>query len=449
MAQNSADGTAAAYEEALQGLGRALTELRRQRGAPSFDRIRVRGVKLFGEKGACAKATQSKVFSGRQFISLDKLIWLVLTLLSWDENGMEYQLFERRHVPPTVLEPWRQQWFALDALRAARRGRVTEAEDTAPAHIPDTDAAVSPLDSQPTLRDVPPLPRKDRRPLISRAQEGRVREHSRLDYEWFSAQVYGSTSNVKILDICSDLFGPQFSERFFRGVRSATENGARVQILLLGPDSFAISLLSHEEGESSADIRRDIMRNLRTLYSLARRLGEDSRPLFEVRLCSTPLGMTLYRWGDRSLVSFPALGRPSGNGVQLEVVAKSAFGAFVEQGFDELWLRSTPLERFTHAPVTLVDSAGGRREFSCRFVVVEYCVYVTGPDLLSYMAGHRFDQLSVYSAVSGGSAGACELIVVDDESDLHASLIQHFAEKYDASAAAFVWLRPRAAGGVQ
>ncbi|MFF4256028.1 hypothetical protein ACFY1L_32950 [Streptomyces sp. NPDC001663] len=36
--------------------------------------------------------------------------------------------------------------------------------------------------------------------------------------------------------------------------------------------------------------------------------------------------------------------------------------------------------------------------------------------------------------------GAHELIVVDDESDLHELLRQHFAEKYDAAAAAFVEL---------
>lgn len=74
-------------------------------------------------------------------------------------------------------------------------------------------------------------------PLISRAQEGRVREHTRLDYEWFSAQVYGSTSNVKVLDTFSNVFGPQFSERLFRGIKAATGHGARVQILLLDPDS--------------------------------------------------------------------------------------------------------------------------------------------------------------------------------------------------------------------
>ncbi|MGW1912498.1 hypothetical protein ACWCQS_17690 [Streptomyces sp. NPDC002076] len=31
-------------------------------------------------------------------------------------------------------------------------------------------------------------------PLISRAQEGRVREHTRLDHEWFASQVHGATA---------------------------------------------------------------------------------------------------------------------------------------------------------------------------------------------------------------------------------------------------------------
>ncbi|MEU2743498.1 hypothetical protein ABZ656_51720 [Streptomyces sp. NPDC007095] len=278
-------------------------------------------------------------------------------------------------------------------------------------------------------------------PLISRAQEGRVREHTRLDYEWFSAQVYGSTSNVKVLDTFSNVFGPQFSERLFRGIKAATGHGARVQILLLDPDSLAVILRGRELGEQSADIRRDIMRNLRTLDRFALRLDENSRQLLEVRLCSTSPGVTLYRWDERSLVSFLTVGRLSGEGVQLEVAVRSPLGTFVEQRFDELWQQSKRMERFTHLPVTLVDATDGRREFSCRFVYVDDCVYVAGHDLVSYMARHRLDQLSAYSEALGVQ-GAHELIVVDDESELHRLLMQHFAEKYDASAGAFVELRP-------
>ncbi|MFF8025418.1 hypothetical protein ACFZDJ_30925 [Streptomyces sp. NPDC007896] len=57
------------------------------------------------------------------------------------------------------------------------------------------------------------------------------------------------------------------------------------------------------------------------------------------------------------------------------------------------------------------------------------------------MARHRLDQLSAYSEALGVQ-GAHELIVGDDESELHRLLMQHFAEKYDASAGAFVELRP-------
>jgi hypothetical protein len=278
-------------------------------------------------------------------------------------------------------------------------------------------------------------------PLISRAQEGRVREHTRLDYEWFGAQVYGATSNVKVLDTFSNLFGPQFSERFYRGVRAATTHGARVQILLLDPDSLAVILRGRELGERSADIRRDILRNLRTLHDFARRLDLNSRQFLEVRLCSTSPGVTLYRWDERCLVSFLTVGRLSGEGGQLEVAARSPLGTFVEQRFDELWQQGKPMERFTHLLVTLVDSAAVRREFTCQFVSVEDCLYVSGPDLVTYLARHRLDELTAYS--DGLSIpGAHQVFVVDDESELHGQLIQHFTEKYDASASAFVELRP-------
>ena len=278
-------------------------------------------------------------------------------------------------------------------------------------------------------------------PLISRAQEGRVREHTRLDYEWFAAQVHGVTSNVKVLDTFSNLFGPQFSDRFFRGVKAATAHGARVQILLLDPDSLAVILRGRELGEQTADIRRDILRNLRTLDEFAQHLDENSRRLLEVRLCATSPGVTLYRWDERCLVSFLTVGRLSGEGVQLEVASRSPLGTFVEQRFDELWQQGKPMEQFTRLPVTLVDAAAGRRQFTCFFVHVDDGLYVSAPDLVTYLARHRLDQLSAYSEALG-IPGAHELIVIDDESEIHERLARHFAEKYATSAAVFVELRP-------
>ncbi|WP_158697168.1 hypothetical protein [Streptomyces hokutonensis] len=278
-------------------------------------------------------------------------------------------------------------------------------------------------------------------PLIARAQEGRVREHPRLDYEWFSAQVYGSISNVKVLDTFSNLFGPQYAERFFRGVKEATAHGARVQILLLDPDSPAVIRRSLELGQQDSVVRLGILSNIRALEHFARRLDDLSRPLMEVRLCSTSPGGTLYRWDDRCLVSFLTIGRLSGEGVQLEVAVRSPLGTFLEQRFDELWQQGKLVERFIHMPVTLVDAADGRREFSCRFVFVEGALYVPGYDLVSYLARHSPDQLSAYSEALD-VPGAHQLIVVDDESDLHELLRQHFADKYGAFETTFFELRP-------
>ncbi|MGH1552831.1 hypothetical protein ACRAWF_14720 [Streptomyces sp. L7] len=97
-------------------------------------------------------------------------------------------------------------------------------------------------------------------------------------------------------------------------------------------------------------------------------------------------GVTLYRWDERCLVSFLTVGRLSGEGVQLEVAVRSPLGTFVEQRFDELWQQGKPMDRFTHLPVTLVDAADGRREFSCRFVYVDDRLYVEAPDLVTYLA---------------------------------------------------------------
>ncbi|MGW1673351.1 hypothetical protein [Streptomyces sp. NPDC002324] len=82
MVQGTEDIT---YEKVLRQLGQELTNLRSERGAPSFDRIRARGLKVLQDAAAtsaCSKGTMSKVFVGEQFISLDKLIWLVRAVMS-------------------------------------------------------------------------------------------------------------------------------------------------------------------------------------------------------------------------------------------------------------------------------------------------------------------------------------------------------------------------------
>jgi hypothetical protein len=281
-------------------------------------------------------------------------------------------------------------------------------------------------------------------PLISRAQDGRVREHARLDYEWFTEQVYGATSVVKLLDTFSNLLDQPVTDRFFRAVEVAIGRQAYVQVLLLDPDSLAVALRAQELGElpGHADIRREIMRNLRTLDTFQGRLTERQRRRFEVRLYSVSAGVTLYRWDDQVLVSFLSVGRISGQGAQLEVTVGSPLGVFVEQRFEELWLHSKPADQFLRLQLMLVESDGSTWEFVSRFIALNDVFYVVDHDVVSHMARRRVGDLEAYCRADPDTR--YEPIVVEDNGDLLADLCDHFADKYDMLPATFVWLRPLA-----
>ncbi|MEU1035486.1 WD40 repeat domain-containing protein [Streptomyces mirabilis] len=149
------------YEAALVKLGEALTDLKTARGAPSYDRIRVRGTRVLGASAAMSKATMSEVFAGRRGPStLDRLLWLVRTLLSYDD-GEETDPPERRD---PRLQSWREWWETIERLRTAVR-RQTSVAANETASIPGTTAAplsppgsVKPSDratSAPVLDDRP------------------------------------------------------------------------------------------------------------------------------------------------------------------------------------------------------------------------------------------------------------------------------------------------------
>ncbi|MEV0981853.1 effector-associated domain EAD1-containing protein [Streptomyces sp. NPDC049915] len=113
--QTGASGST--YEETLQAQGLALRRLRAQRGNPSYNRIAKRAVEIFGAEAALPPATQSAAFNGR-FVGIDRLMWLVRTLLSWNEFGEEC-------LPPDLrapaLQPWRDRWSYLAEVRKGRK----------------------------------------------------------------------------------------------------------------------------------------------------------------------------------------------------------------------------------------------------------------------------------------------------------------------------------------
>jgi hypothetical protein len=92
----------------------------------------------------------SEIFAGRRGpASLDRLLWLVRTLLSYDD-GEEIDPPERRDAR---LQPWREHWNTLEALRAAARRRPA----LPPADIPEPQApqpAEAGADADPIADDV-------------------------------------------------------------------------------------------------------------------------------------------------------------------------------------------------------------------------------------------------------------------------------------------------------
>ncbi len=280
-------------------------------------------------------------------------------------------------------------------------------------------------------------------PILRRAQGGRVREHVRLDYDWYTEQVSGATSAVKLLDTFSNILDQPVTRRFLRALEGAIDRSAYVQILLLDPDSLAVVQRERELGDrpGQADVRREILRNLRTLDAFEHALADRHRRRFEVRLYNASAGVTLYRWDDKVLVSFLTVGRLSGQGPQLEVTVASPLGGFVEQRFEELWHFSKPMDQFMHLPVTLVEADGATRDLTCRFVAHEGHQYVMDQQVVTEMARRRDGSLQAYCR--GEVAVRYEPVVVDDrDADLTSLLRELYVEKYDGRGGAFVLLKP-------
>ncbi|MFG2732119.1 WD40 repeat domain-containing protein [Streptomyces canus] len=114
-----------------------------------------------------SKASMSEVFAGRRGpASLDRLLWLVRTLLSYDD-GEEVKPPERRD---PQLQIWRERWHTLEGERASSR-RASSAEETErvteagrdPVEIsaeledlvPDDNAAAARLEAPPSQKPMP------------------------------------------------------------------------------------------------------------------------------------------------------------------------------------------------------------------------------------------------------------------------------------------------------
>jgi hypothetical protein len=118
-------------------------------------------------------------------------------------------------------------------------------------------------------------------PFLTRLEEDRVREHLRLDYPSFCEKVAQAGDIVCVLDTFSYLFSHRNADRFAAAARSAINRGATIRVMLLDPDSLAAQQRSHE---LSADVRHEVMRNLRDLRRLRAQLPSERREQLQVRV---------------------------------------------------------------------------------------------------------------------------------------------------------------------
>lgn len=276
-------------------------------------------------------------------------------------------------------------------------------------------------------------------PIVSRAVEGRVREHPTLDYGWYVDQVAGSTSTVRILDTYSNLLDGPHTQNFFQAVKRALERQTVVQILLLDPGSLHMRPSGPELDDP--DPYLEIMRNLRVLCHFRNaELPVSMSHKFGVHVYAAPSSITLYRWDDKTMVSFPSRSNLSSQGAQLEVTTGSPLGEYANKYFNSLWNSSVDIERFMYLPVTLAGDDLTDSRF-IEFVQLNNRTYLGSSRLIAQMA--RRGTKSVRAYLDYDHQKFNELTIVDDDQpELCATISDRFCEKYGHSHDVFIGLEP-------
>jgi hypothetical protein len=276
-------------------------------------------------------------------------------------------------------------------------------------------------------------------PVLTRLEEERVREHLRLDYPSFCDKVAQTGDIVCVLDTFSYLLSGATAMRFAEAARTAIRRGATLRILLLDPDSMAARQRSHE---LSADVRREVMRNLRELRHLEARLPEDQRDRLQVRVYAAAPSIQLYRCGERMMVSFYPVDRLSGEGQQLEVRITTPLGSFVSERFAELWSRSRSGNEVLTRHVQVVDPDTGEAGSSMwlEYLDDDGSLYLSDQRLVVELARHRDRPVTV--RVDGRAEQVHELELIDvEEVELLGRLRAGFTEKYGVDTEVFLRLK--------
>lgn len=257
-------------------------------------------------------------------------------------------------------------------------------------------------------------------PIIERAGNSRVREHSELDYTLFLDRAQRSRQVLRIMDTFSNLLIEPLAPRFEAMVHEALARGVSVRILLINPTTLAAEQRELELGQAD-ELRPMLERNLDTLHRLRQAFDESGGPRgngraaeFQVRLYSSGPDITMYRWDDRALVSFFPVGRLSGSSTQLEVSVDSPLGAFVTRRFQDKWRSAAPFQALT--AVTLADDRI-ERTYLVRFIDLDGQRYVTSKRIARFL--NR--AVGPVTTTNGGASGVLEPVERESRESRHLS----------------------------
>ncbi|HWG28530.1 hypothetical protein [Actinospica sp.] len=194
-------------------------------------------------------------------------------------------------------------------------------------------------------------------PIIRSAAIG-IRAHPFMSSTRFTARVAASTDVVRILDTASRMIREDAEEdnRLLEAVRSATENGAFVKVLLMNPSSDASRARDAQlrDRHPDFDLDRMINRTITQLQRIQRELGELGSRV-ELRVYSSPVPFILYGADSSLLYTIVPHSLLVDDAPQVEVRAETELGRHLLTGFNTLWESARGLDelikvRFAEQP---------------------------------------------------------------------------------------------------
>ncbi|MGI9003450.1 MAG: hypothetical protein ACR2GH_17635 [Pseudonocardia sp.] len=260
-------------------------------------------------------------------------------------------------------------------------------------------------------------------PLFEQVRTASTQEHSKLDQDRYIARVADSRKRVRILETWTPLLNKGTSSIFFRAMTEALKNGAKIEILLLDPDSRAAEQRTDEL--QGVNVRKAIMENLYYLHSyLTNVLAEEKmRNGVAVRIYSGLPSVQLYQWDAKAFLSFYPIGKLSEDTPQLETFIETPWADFVQRKFEELWsnFSTRNLQQYMRLRLT-VNGGEVDQSYDVNFIRLEGSYYVSNPSMLQQI----FDQGTGNSTVlldeaplqDGGRFASCRSVLLGSEGEM-------------------------------